>query len=131
MDLDEGAPQRFRYLIRDRDAKFTRAFDAVFAAVGITILRTPPQSPRANAFAERWVGSVRRECTDRLLIFPRRHLEAVLRIYVDHFNSHRPHRSLGQRPPTPPPEPIPINGNATVRRTRLLGGVINEYRNAA
>ena len=72
-----------------------------------------------------------RECTDRLLIFSRRHLEAVLKIYADHFNSHRPHRSLAQRLPTPPPETIPINSNATVRRTRLLGGVINEYRNAA
>ncbi|WP_218005009.1 integrase core domain-containing protein [Actinomadura macra] len=120
MDLDDRA-QGFRFLVRDRDAKFTDAFDAVFAAAGIAVLRTPPQTPRANAYAERWVGSVRRECTDRLLIFSRRHLEAVLRIYADHFKSHRPHRSLGQRPPTPPPEPIPINVNATVRRTRLLG----------
>jgi hypothetical protein len=65
------------------------------------------------------------------LIFSRRHLEAVFRIYANHFNGHRPHRALGQRPPTPPPETIPISGNAAVRRTRLLGGVINEYRNAA
>ncbi|MWA07255.1 transposase [Actinomadura sp. LD22] len=130
MDLDESA-QRFRFLVRDRDTKFTDSFDAVFAAAGITVLRTPPQSPRANAFAERWVGSVRRECTDRLLIFSRRHLEAVLMIYADHFNGHRPHRSLGQQPPTPPPEPTPISSNTAIRRTRLLGGVINEYRNAA
>ncbi|GAA2165065.1 integrase core domain-containing protein [Actinomadura napierensis] len=130
MDLDESA-QRFRFLVRDRDTKFTDAFDAVFASAGITVLRTPPQSPRANAFAERRVGSVRRECTDRLLIFSRRHLEAVLRIYADHFNGHRPHRSLGQRPPAPPPEPTPISSDAAIRRTRLLGGVINEYRNAA
>jgi hypothetical protein len=130
MDLDQSA-QRFRILVRDRDTKFTNAFDAVFAATGITVLRTPPQSPLANTFAERWVGSVRRECTDRLLIFSRRHLEAVLRIYADHFNGHRPHRSLGQRPPTPPPEPTRISSNATIRRTRLLGGAINEYRNAA
>ncbi|GAA0234650.1 integrase core domain-containing protein [Actinomadura nitritigenes] len=130
MDLDQSA-QRFRFLVRDRDTKLTDAFEAVFATAGITVLRTPPQSPRANAFAERWVGSARRACTDRLLIFSRRHLEAVLRIYADHFNGHRPHRSLGQRPPTPPPEPTPISSNSAIRQTRLLGCVINEYRNAA
>jgi putative transposase len=130
MDLDDRA-QRFRFLIRDRDAKFTGTFDAVFAAAGITVLQTPPQTPRANAFAERWIGSVHRECTDRLLIFSQRHLETVLKIYADHFNGHRPHRSLGQRPPTPPSETISTSNNATVHRTRLLGGLINEYRNAA
>jgi putative transposase len=130
MDLDDGT-QRFRFLIRDRDAKFTEAFDTVFAAAGITVLRTPPQTPKANAFAERWIGSVRRECTDRLLIFSQRHLETVLKIYTDHFNGHRPHRSLGQRPPAPPPGTTPVSDHTTVRRTQLLGGLINEYRNAA
>jgi putative transposase len=130
IDLDERAG-RFRFLIRDRDTKFVDAFDAVFAAAGITVLRTPPQTPKANAFAERWILSVRRECTDRLLIFSQRHLETVLKIYTSHFNGHRPHRSLAQRPPAPPPQAIPIGGNVTVHRAQLLGGLINEYRNAA
>jgi putative transposase len=130
IDLDERAG-RFRFLIRDRDTKFVDAFDAVFAAAGITVLRTPPQTPKANAFAERWILSVRRECTDRLLIFSQRHLETVLKIYTSHFNGHRPHRSLDQRPPAPPPQAIPIGGNVTVHRAQLLGGLINEYRNAA
>lgn len=130
MDLDERA-QQFRFLVRDRDSKFTNAFDAVFTAAGIQILRTPPQAPKANAVAERWILSVRSECTDRLLIFSPRHFQAVLKIYEDHFNSHRPHRSLAQRPPAPPPELASTSGNVTVRRTRLLGGLINEYRNAA
>jgi putative transposase len=130
MDLDERA-QSFRFLIRDRDTKFTDAFDAVFGAANIRILRTPPQTPKANAFAERWILSVRRECTDRLLIFSERHLESVLKIYQGHFNGHRPHRSLAQRPPAPPPETIPTSDNYTIYRSRLLGGLINEYRNAA
>jgi putative transposase len=130
MDLDEHA-QGFRFLIRDRDTKFTDAFDAVLTAASIRVLRTPPQSPRANAFAERWILSVRRECTNRLLIFSRRHLEAVLKIYADHFNGHRPHRSLAQRPPAPPPQAISAGHNVAIHRTRLLGGLINEYRNAA
>jgi hypothetical protein len=130
MDLDERA-QSFRFLIRDRDTKFTDAFDAVFGAANIRILRTPPQTPKANAFAERWILSVRRECTDRLLIFSRRHLESVLKVYQGHFNGHRPHRSLAQRPPAPSPETIPTSDNCTIHRTRLLGGLINEYRNAA
>jgi hypothetical protein len=105
MDLDQHV-QKFRFLIRDRDAKFTDAFDAVFVAAGIRVLRTPAQAPRANAFAERWILTVRRECTDRLLIFSQHHLQTVLKIYTSHFNGHRPHRSLAQRPPTlPRPSP--------------------------
>jgi putative transposase len=133
MELDDRA-HRFRFLIRDRDAKFTLAFDAVFAAVGIQVVKTPIQAPRANAYAERFVGTVRRECLDRILIVGRCHLQAVLAAYVVHYNAHRPHRSLGQQPPirvlhrsmVPPTRPW---GN--VRRRRILGGLINEYEQAA
>ncbi|WP_420497735.1 integrase core domain-containing protein [Parafrankia soli] len=129
MDLEERS-HRFRFLIRDRDTQFTASFDAVFAGAGIDVVRTPPQAPRANAIAERWVGTVRRECTDRLLIVSERHLTSVLGSYAEHFNTHRPHRSLGQHPPESPPVLAPTS-NSTVRRTRILGGLINEYRNAA
>ncbi|MCW2917693.1 MAG: Integrase catalytic region, partial [Actinomycetia bacterium] len=99
--------------------KFTSAFDAVFAAAGITVLRTPPQTPKANAFAERWILSARRERTNRLLIFSQRHLETVLKIYIGHFNGHRPHRSLAQRPPAPRPRcsrPAATSPDTTPRR---------------
>jgi len=129
MDLEERS-HRFRFLIRDRDTKFTASFDALFTGAGIDVVRTPPQCPQANAIAERWVGTARRECTDRLLIVSERHLTTALTTYAEHFNTHRPHRSLGQHPPDPPPVFIPTPGS-TVRRTRILGGLINEYRNAA
>jgi putative transposase len=101
MSLDRRA-DRLRFLLRDRDSKFTAPFDAVFTAVGIEMIRTPPQAPKANAIAERWVGTVRRECTDRLLITGERHLRLVLDEYLRHYNDHRPHRTLGQQPPSPP-----------------------------
>src|SRR6266508_3609088 len=91
--------QRPRFLIRDRDCKFTAAFDDVFRSEGITVIRAPVAAPRAKAHAERWVGSVRRECLDRILIVSRRQLETVLREYVAYYNTHRPHRILEQRPP--------------------------------
>jgi transposase InsO family protein len=88
-----------RFLVRDRDTNFTAAFDEVFRSEQIRIIRTPIRAPRANAFAERFVGTIRRECLDRMLIFTRHQLEAVLAEFIDHYNRHRPHRSLDQTAP--------------------------------
>jgi transposase InsO family protein len=122
-----------RFLIHDRDSKFTAAFDEVFRSDGIRTIRTPVRAPRANAFIGRWIGTVGREFLDRILIVNRRHLERVLRIYIRHFNEHRPHRSLDQRPPIE--EPPPGSGTDVdldhVRRRDLLGGLIHEYKTAA
>jgi putative transposase len=134
MDLDDRS-QRPRFLIRDRDTKFSRAFDSIFQSDGIEIVRTPIQAPNANAYAERWVGSVRRECLDRLLIFGRRHLEHVLHVYIRHFNQQRPHRALDLQPPDrgggtdPPPTATPYT--LQIRRRDLLGGLLHEYEAAA
>src|SRR4029077_20848495 len=98
IDLGDRAEQ-FRFLIRDRDSKFTAAFDAVFVSADIRIIRTPVRAPRANAIAERWIGTLRRECLDHLLITGPQPLAAVLREYAEHFNTHRPPRSLHQHPP--------------------------------
>ncbi len=125
MDLGDRAEQ-FRFLIRDRDSKFTAAFDAVFSSTNIRIIRTPPRAPRANAIAERWIGTLRRECLDHLLITGPHHLKLVLQEYVEHYNTHRPHRSLDQHPPadrTPPPSAAAIR---PLRRDRL-GGLVHEY----
>ena len=126
VDLGDRA-DRFRYLIRDRDRKFTVAFDAVFTAEAITIVRTPVQAPRANAIAERWIGSLRRELLDRTLIVNRRQLEHVLAVFVDHYNTHRPHRSLDQAPPAGRRAAQPPAEDAVVHRRQRLGGLINEY----
>ena len=120
-----------------RDSKFTGAFDEVFRSDGIRTIRTPVRAPRANAFVERWIGTVRRECLDRLLIVGRRHLEHVLSAYTTHYNEHRPHRALGQRSPLSRVPPSAADGTADVidldrlRRRELLGGLIHEYRLAA
>src|SRR6266536_44092 len=119
MDLDQRATS-LRFLLRDRDTKFTAVFDAVFTGAGIDVIKSPPQAPRANSFAERWVGTVRRECTDRMLIVGEHHLATVLTEYTRHYNEHRPHRSLGQRPPNPPSDVADLTA-AGVRRRPILG----------
>jgi putative transposase len=134
MDLDERG-QRPRFLIHDRDAKFSRAFDGVFQGEGMRVIRTPLKATNANAHIERWVGSVRRECLDRLLISSRRQLERVLRVYVRHYNERRPHRALDLQAPdarTTPSTRGHLAGSAvSMRRQDLLGGLIHEYEAAA
>jgi putative transposase len=129
MDLGWRA-EELRFLIRDRDTRFTAAFDAVFASIGIQVIATPVRAPRANAIAERWIGSVRRECTDRILIAGPRHLRHVLGEYVDHYNTHRPHRTLGQTPPDGRAAPAPPDKLRVLRRDRI-GGLIHEYSQVA
>ena len=121
----------FRFLVRDRDTKFTASFDAVFADVGIRVLRSPPRAPKGNAYAERWVGTIRRECLDRMLIFSERQLRHVLAEYERHYNTHRPHRALRQLPPMADAAIEMAYVSEAVRRTEILGGLISEYRHAA
>jgi putative transposase len=127
---DEGI--RPQFLIRDRDSKFSREFDEVFRSEGIHVIKAPVRAPKARAHAERWIGSVRRECLDRLLIFGRSHLHHVLVTYIRHHNQHRPHRALGQRPPLSSNQPLAESIDLDrLRRRDLLGGLIHEYRLAA
>ena len=121
----------FKFLIRDQDAKFTAAFDAVLATVGVRIIKTPVRAPRANAIAERWIASARRECLDRMLITGERHLRLILSEYTDHYNSHRPHRALGQDPPAGRSHPPALGANVRVLRRDRLGGLIHEYTQVA
>jgi transposase InsO family protein len=133
MDLDEPVG-RLRYLIRDRDAKFSGAFDAVFAAAGIEVVKIPPRAPRANAYAERWVRTVRAECLDWTLIWNEHQLHRVLTEYLQHYNTVRPHRSLDLQPPHParPLTPVePVAEQSLVQRADVLGGLVHEYRRAA
>jgi len=127
-DLEEAGVHA-TVLLRDRDSKFGHPFDAVFAAQGVRVVRTPVRAPQANAFAERWVGSVRRECLDWLLITGDRHLRHVLREYADHYNAARPHRSLRLLPPLGPPAGHDI-GQGIIRRRERLSGVLHEYERA-
>jgi transposase InsO family protein len=129
MNLGQRAGS-FRFLIRDRDAKFTAAFDEIFTSEGITVMKTPPRTPRANCYAERWVRTVRAECTDQMLIYDERHLRSVLEEYTEHYNGHRPHQSREQRPPDQD-ERIVVPMEGRIKRRRVLGGAINEYHRAA
>ncbi|MEV4579509.1 integrase core domain-containing protein [Nonomuraea jabiensis] len=129
MDLGERASS-FRFLIRDRDGKFSRSFDEVFAASGVRIIKTPARSPRANAFAERFVGTLRRECLDHLLIYRERHLRTVLAEYERHFNDHRPHQGRSLRPPLHDPNKV-IDMTAGIHRRSTVTRLISEYRRAA
>jgi putative transposase len=122
-----------KFLVRDRDTKFTGLFDEVFASEGMEVIKTPVQAPKANAFAERFVGTIRRECLDWTLVLGRRHLEAVVDEYVAHYNGHRPHRGLELIPPAGtanPPEPG-LDDVGRVRRTDRLGGLVHEYHRQA
>ena len=130
MNLEDYAGG-FKFLIRDRDTKFTAAFDAVFTAIGVRIVKTPVRAPRANAIAERWIGSARRECLDRMLITGERHLRLVLGEYADHYNSHRPHRTLQQNPPAGRSRPPATATSMRVLRRDRLGGLIREYDQVA
>ena len=129
MDLGERAGQ-FKFLIRDRDSKFTAAFDEVFAGNGTRVIKTPVRSPRANSFAERFVGTLRRECLDHVLILGERHLRKVLAEYARHYNGHRPHQGLQQEPPLRQPGHA-VDITARIERRQVLGGLISEYRRAA
>ena len=126
MDLGGRAAQ-FRFLIRDRDSKFTAAFDAVFTGNGARVIKTPVRSPRANSFAERYVGTLRHECLDHVLIHGEQHLRNILAEYTRHYNEHRPHQSREQRPPLHEPgRPIDMTGR--IKRTHVVQGLISEYR---
>jgi putative transposase len=126
----ELADEGIRLLIRDRDSKYSATFDEVFRSGGIRVVKTPVRAPQANAIAERFVRTVRAECLDWLLILNRRHLDRVLRVYVDHYNTQRPHRTLKLRPPQPR-EPPPTATVGEIERRDRLGGLIHEYYRTA
>jgi putative transposase len=131
MMMQLGDEQPFRLLIHDRDTKFGGGFDEVFRSAGCRVIRTPVRAPNANAYAERWVRTVRADCLDQLLIVGRRHLERVLRVYVRHYNEHRPHRALALAPPDGSTEVAEAALPVRVARRDLLGGLIHEYQAAA
>jgi transposase InsO family protein len=128
MTLDHYG-RRFEFLIRDRDAKFVKTFDAVFVATGTTVIKTPIRSPQANAYAERFVGTARRECLDWILVAGRRHLERIMVEFANHYNQSRPHRGIDLEAPIPL---VPrVDTSQPVERVDRLGGLIHEYRRAA
>jgi putative transposase len=126
---DEGA--RTKFLIHDRDAKFSRSFDDVFASAGTRLVCTPIRAPNANAFAERWVETARADCLDWLLIFGPRHLDRVLQTYVNHYNRKRPHRGLQLLAPDSAAPAAEVGSVPDIQRRDLLGGLIHEYESAA
>ncbi|MCG0289353.1 integrase core domain-containing protein [Streptomyces sp. PSAA01] len=126
--------ESLRFLIRDRDSKYTESFDAVFEAEGIETVRTAPRAPWMNAHCERVIGTLRRELLDHVLIWNETHARHVLDVYARHYNGHRPHQAREQRPPLTDSRTAPLTDSSTPRRllqTRVLGGLINEYRHAA
>jgi putative transposase len=129
MDLGDRSAG-FRFLVRDRAGQFTPSFDAVLAGAGIEAVKIPPRSPRANAFAERFVLTARTEVTDRMLIFGERHLRLVLAAYAAHYNGRRPHRSRELRPPRPD-HPVADLCRERIKRRPVLGGLLSEYERAA
>lgn len=122
-----------RFLIRDRDAKFATSFDAVFEAEDVEILKSPPRAPRANAFCERLVGTLRRELFDHVLVYNEAHALALLCEYAEHYNEHRPHQSRRQQPPAHPMQPTPATdlNSHHIRRRWVVGGLINEFQQVA
>jgi transposase InsO family protein len=129
-DLDDAKAQ-VRFLVRDRDQKFTRSFDEVFKTEGTQVILTPVRSPKANAFAERWVRTVRAELLDWTLVLGRRHLDRLLDTYVEHYNAHRPHRGLDLASPNAPQLAAPPTCLDAIRRRTVLDGLIHEYHAAA
>jgi transposase InsO family protein len=129
MDLSDRAAD-FRFLVRDRAGQFSASFDAVLADAGIEAVKIPPRSPRANAYAERFVLTARTEVTDRMLIFGERHLRSVMAGYARHYNGRRPHRALQLQPPRPD-HPVADLSQERVKRLAVLGGLLNEYERAA
>ena len=129
MDLGERAAD-FRFLVRDRAGQFSASFDAVLADAGIEAVKIPPRSPRANAYAERFVLTARTEVTDRMLISGERHLRTVMAEYARHYNGRRPHRALHLQPPRPD-HPVADLSRQRIKRRPVLGGLLNEYERAA
>ncbi|MFI6738925.1 integrase core domain-containing protein [Nonomuraea sp. NPDC050451] len=121
---------RFKFLIRDRDGKFSRVFDRVFTSSGVRILKIPPPAPQANCYAERFAGTLRRDCLDHVLVYGERHLRGVLAEFERHYNDHRPYQSRDQMPPLGVPGQV-IDMRVPVQRTSAVGGLINQYRRAA